>query len=327
MGKSRSRATLTQHGVPAGDRRAPRTSNPHSILRLTPKSAPPGLWQFMPSTPPNDSCASTAWSMERLDPYSATEAAANLMLYNYRPASVPGRSRSRRNNHGPGGVCGGPQDELGHQRPSPSSSSATRARTFRLSPRGNFYVAILGGPGRSIATLRSSSAPLTRLPDTDSTPTELPDYIPIDATRQGVQGRYGRIARLESGGCAPAHLERREIRAARLCAAIGRALPRPAEITAGWARLPPTAALCSAAVTTVLIRLRRGETLAGVCRGEAGSSMKPVACGERMEAARAQWARGDTVRVPMPAHRGRKPRGIARLRRAAALALGRASDG
>ena len=76
---------------------------------------------------------------ERLDPYSATEAAANLMLYNYRlvgtwPLAVTAY------NHGPGGLRKA-QDELG------SSDIAVivkryQGKTFGFASR-NFYVAFL----------------------------------------------------------------------------------------------------------------------------------------------------------------------------------------
>ena len=102
---------------------------------------------------------------ERLDPYSATEAAANLMLYNYRllgtwPLAVTAY------NHGPGGLRRA-QDDLG------TSDIAVivkryQGATFGFASR-NFYVAFLA----ALEVDRNAEkyfGPMTRLPDTDSTP-------------------------------------------------------------------------------------------------------------------------------------------------------------
>ena len=132
-----------------------------------------GLWQFMPSTAKRFMRVDGIVD-ERLDPYSATEAAANLMLYNYRllgswPLAVTAY------NHGPGGLRRA-QDELG------TSDIAVivkryQGATFGFASR-NFYVAFLA----ALEVDRNAEkyfGPLTRLPDTENTPVELPDYIAV----------------------------------------------------------------------------------------------------------------------------------------------------
>jgi membrane-bound lytic murein transglycosylase D len=100
---------LTQRGVPAEIGALPHVEssfNPAAYSRV----GAAGLWQFMPSTARRYMRVDGLVD-ERLDPYTATEAAANLMLYNYRlvgtwPLAVTAY------NHGPGGLRRA-QDELG----------------------------------------------------------------------------------------------------------------------------------------------------------------------------------------------------------------------
>ncbi len=104
-----------------------------------------------------------------------TEAAANLMLYNYRllgswPLAVTAY------NHGPGGLRRA-QEQLG------TSDIAVivkryQGATFGFASR-NFYVAFLA----ALEVDRNAEkyfGPITRLTDTQSTPVELPDYIAVD---------------------------------------------------------------------------------------------------------------------------------------------------
>ena len=117
---------------------------------------------------------------QRLDPYSATEAAANLMLYNYRllgswPLAVTAY------NHGPGGLKRA-EEELG------TSNIAVivkhyQGATFGFASR-NFYVAFLA----ALEVDRNAEkyfGPLTHPPETESTVVTLPDYVAIDALAQG----------------------------------------------------------------------------------------------------------------------------------------------
>ena len=138
------------------------------------------------------------------------------MLYNYRllgtwPLAVTAY------NHGPGGLRRA-QDELG------TSDIAVivkryQGKTFGFASR-NFYVAFLA----ALEVDRHADkyfGPITRLPDTDSTPVELPDYIPVDALARAFKVDMGALRVLESG-IAAAHLERQPAGAARLYAAVAR---------------------------------------------------------------------------------------------------------
>ena len=129
--------TLAQHGVPAEIAALPHVESSFNLAAYS-KVGAAGLWQFMPSTARRFMRVDGVVD-ERLDPYSATEAAANLMLYNYRllgtwPLAVTAY------NHGPGGLRRA-QDELG------TSDIAVivkryQGRTFGFASR-NFYVAFL----------------------------------------------------------------------------------------------------------------------------------------------------------------------------------------
>ena len=129
--------TLTQHGVPAEIAALPHVESSFNLAAYS-KVGAAGLWQFMPSTAKRFMRVDDMVD-ERLDPYSATEAAANLMLYNYRllgtwPLAVTAY------NHGPGGLRRA-QDELG------TSDIAVivkryQGATFGFASR-NFYVAFL----------------------------------------------------------------------------------------------------------------------------------------------------------------------------------------
>src|SRR6202012_5672795 len=125
---------------------------------------------------------------QRLDPYVATEAAANLMLYNYRllgtwPLTITAY------NHGPGGLKHA-QDELG------TSDIAVIVKryngaTFGFASR-NFYVSFLA----ALEVDRNAEkyfGPLPRLPDTDSSTVELPDYIPVEALARAFKADTGAL--------------------------------------------------------------------------------------------------------------------------------------
>jgi len=178
--------TLTQHGVPAEIAALPHVESSFNLAAYS-KVGAAGLWQFMPSTAKRFMRVDSVVD-ERLDPYSATEAAANLMLYNYRllgtwPLAVTAY------NHGPGGLRRA-QDELG------TSDIAVivkryQGKTFGFASR-NFYVAFLA----ALEVDRNAEkffGPLTRLPDTESTPTELPDYIPVDALAKAFKVDMGAL--------------------------------------------------------------------------------------------------------------------------------------
>ena len=155
-----------------------------------------GLWQFMPGTARRYMRVDGVVD-QRLDPYSATEAAANLMLYNYRllgswPLAVTAY------NHGPGGLRHA-EDELG------TSNIAVivkryQGATFGFASR-NFYVAFLA----ALEVDRNAEkyfGPLTHPPETQSTVVTMPDYVPRRCARPGLQSRSGCAARVKSGTAA-----------------------------------------------------------------------------------------------------------------------------
>jgi membrane-bound lytic murein transglycosylase D len=146
-----------------------------------------GLWQFMPGTARRYMRVDGVVD-QRLDPYSATEAAANLMLYNYRllgtwPLAVTAY------NHGPGGLKRA-QDELG------TSNIAVivkhyQGATFGFASR-NFYVAFLA----ALEVDRNAEkyfGPLTHLPETQSTVVALPDYVAVDALARAFKADLGAL--------------------------------------------------------------------------------------------------------------------------------------
>ena len=166
--------TLTQHGVPAEIAALPHVESSFNVAAYS-KVGAAGLWQFMPTTARRYMRVDSLVD-ERLDPNTATEAAANLMLYNYRlvgtwPLAVTAY------NHGPGGLRRA-QEELG------TSDIAVIVKRYQGSTFGfasrNFYCSFLA----ALEVDRNAEryfGPITRLPDTESTPVELPDYIAVDA--------------------------------------------------------------------------------------------------------------------------------------------------
>ena len=153
---------LAERGVPPEIGALPHVEssfNPAAYSRV----GAAGLWQFMPGTAKRYMRVDSVVD-QRLDPYSATEAAANLMLYNYRllgtwPLAVTAY------NHGPGGLRRA-QDDLG------TNDIAVivkryQGATFGFASR-NFYVAFLA----ALEVDRNAEkyfGPLTRLPEAPST--------------------------------------------------------------------------------------------------------------------------------------------------------------
>ena len=221
--------TLTQHGVPAEIAALPHVESSFNLAAYS-KVGAAGLWQFMPSTAKRFMRVDKVVD-ERLDPYSATEAAANLMLYNYRllgtwPLAVTAY------NHGPGGLRRA-QDELG------SSDIAVivkryQGATFGFASR-NFYVAFLA----ALEVDRNADkyfGPITRLPDTDSTPVELPDYIPVEALARAFKVDLGALRVLNPALRPPIWNGSRFVPRGYELRLPGN--PPHAEITAAWGRLP-----------------------------------------------------------------------------------------
>ncbi len=245
---------LAQRGVPAEIGALPHVEssfNPSAYSRV----GAAGLWQFMPSTARRYMRVDRVVD-ERLDPYTSTEAAANLMLYNYRlvgtwPLAVTAY------NHGPGGLRRA-QDELG------TSDIAVIVKRYQGSTFGfasrNFYVAFLA----ALEVDRNAErffGPMTHLPDTQSTVVEVPDYIPIDALAKAFKVDMGALQVLNPALRPPIWNGSRFVPRGYGLRLPG--TPPSAELAEAWARLAP-AQRYVAQRNDGAHKLRRGETLAGV---------------------------------------------------------------
>jgi membrane-bound lytic murein transglycosylase D len=283
--------TLTQHGVPAEIAALPHVESSFNLAAYS-KVGAAGLWQFMPGTAKRFMRVDGVVD-ERLDPYSATEAAANLMLYNYRlvgtwPLAVTAY------NHGPGGLRRA-QDELG------TSDIAVivkryQGATFGFASR-NFYVAFLA----ALQVDRNAEkyfGPITRLPDTDSTPVELPDYVPVDALAKAFKADIGALRVLNPALRPPIWNGSRFVPRGYTLRLPGS--PPQSEIAAGWERLPP-AMRYVAQRNDGNHRIRKGETLAGIAAASGVGLSRLLAANGWSEGHAV--ARGETVRIPPPASR------------------------
>jgi membrane-bound lytic murein transglycosylase D len=251
-----------------------------------------GLWQFMPGTARRYMRVDGVVD-QRLDPYSATEAAANLMLYNYRllgswPLAVTAY------NHGPGGLRRA-QDELGTDNIAVIVKRYQGA-TFGFASR-NFYVAFLA----ALEVDRNAEkyfGPLTHLPDTQSTVVTLPDYVAVDALARAFKADLGALRVLNPALRPPVWNKSRlvprgyELR-------IPGTLPA-ADITAAWTRLAPAERFV-AQRNDGTHRARRGETLAAIA-AVSGVALNRLLAANGLSATR-ELTRGEVVHIPMPASR------------------------
>jgi membrane-bound lytic murein transglycosylase D len=282
---------LADRGVPAEIGALPHVEssfNPAAYSRV----GAAGLWQFMPGTARRYMRVDSLVD-QRLDPYSATEAAANLMLYNYRllgswPLAVTAY------NHGPGGLRRA-QDELG------TSDIAVivkryQGATFGFASR-NFYVAFLA----ALEVDRNAEkyfGPLTHLPDAQSTVVMLPDYIPVDALAKAFKADLGALRVLNPALRPPIWNKARFVPRGYALRVPG--TPQPSDIAEAWARLPPT--------MRYLVqrndgphRVRRGETPESIAAAS-GVALKQLLAANGWSGTR-ELARGEVVRIPMPASR------------------------
>ena len=226
-----------------------------------------GLWQFMPGTARRYMRVDGVVD-QRLDPYSATEAAATLMLYNYRllgtwPLAVTAY------NHGPGGLKRA-QDELG------TSNIAVivkhyQGATFGFASR-NFYVAFLA----ALEVDRNAEkffGPLSHLPETQSTEVTLPDYVAVDALARAFKADLGALRVLNPALRPPVWNKARLVPRGYALRIPGS--PTPADIAAAWARLP-AAERFVAQRNDGTHRVRRGETLASIAAAGAAATSAPA---------------------------------------------------
>ncbi len=283
--------TLAQHGVPAEIAALPHVESSFNLSAYS-KVGAAGLWQFMPGTAKRFMRVDGVVD-ERLDPYSATDAAANLMLYNYRllgtwPLAVTAY------NHGPGGLRRA-QDELG------TSDIAVivkryQGKTFGFASR-NFYVAFLA----ALEVDRNADkyfGPITRLPDTDSTAVELPDYIPVEALSKAFKDDMGALRVLNPALRQPIWNGSRFVPRGYELRLPG--APPPAEIAAAWERLPPAQHYVTQR-NDGRHKIRRGETLAGIASVSGVSLSRLLAANGWSEGHVA--ARGESLVIPLPSSR------------------------
>ncbi len=282
---------LEQHGVPKEIAALPHVESSFNPAAYS-KVGAAGLWQFMPSTAKRFMRVDSLVD-ERLDPYSATEAAANLMLYNYRllgswPLAVTAY------NHGPGGLRRA-QEQLG------TSDIAVivkryQGATFGFASR-NFYVSFLA----ALEVDRNAEryfGPIAPLPDTQNTPVELPDYIAIVDLAKAFNVDMGALKVLNPALRPPIWNGSRLVPRGYALRLPGRMAE--AEIAAGWARLPPSERYM-AQRNDGRHRVRRGETLAGIAAASGVGLARLLAANG--------WSgnhaieRGQVLRIPMPASR------------------------
>jgi len=279
---------LKQHGVPEEIAALPHVESSFNPFAYS-KVGAAGLWQFMPSTAKRFMRVDGIVD-ERLDPYSATEAAANLMLYNYRllgtwPLAVTAY------NHGPGGLRTA-QDELG------TSDIAVivkryQGATFGFASR-NFYVAFLA----ALEVDRNAEryfGPITRLPDTENTPVQIPDYIAVSNLAKAFKVDMGALKVLNPALRPPIWSGARLV-------PRGYALRLPGaeaenEIAAALTRIPASQRYL-AQRNDGAHRVRRGETLAGIAAAS-GMSVVRVLAANGWNATHT-IARGEIVRIPLP---------------------------
>ena len=282
---------LADRGVPAEIGALPHVEssfNPAAYSRV----GAAGLWQFMPATAKRYMRVDSLVD-QRLDPYSATEAAANLMLYNYRllgswPLAVTAY------NHGPGGLRRA-QDDLG------TSNIAVivkryQGATFGFASR-NFYVAFLA----ALQVDRNAEkyfGPLTHLPEVPSTLVTVPDYIGIDALGKAFKADLGALKVLNPALRPPIWSKARFVPRGYALRVPG--LPQPADIAAAWARVPP-AERYLAQRNEGEHKLRRGESLASVAAAS-GVTLNRLRAANGWSATRTV-AHGEVVRIPLPASR------------------------
>jgi membrane-bound lytic murein transglycosylase D len=279
---------LEQHGVPEEIAALPHVESSFNPFAYS-KVGAAGLWQFMPSTAKRYMRVDGIVD-ERLDPYSATEAAANLMLYNYRllgtwPLAVTAY------NHGPGGLRRA-QDELG------TSDIAVivkryQGATFGFASR-NFYVAFLA----ALEVDRNAEkyfGPIARLPDTENTPVQLPDYIAVSNLAKAFKADMGALKVLNPALRPPIWSGARLV-------PRGYALRLPgaqseSEVAAALTHIP-TSQRYVAQRNDGAHRVRRGETLAGIAAASGMSAARLLAA-NGWNATRT-IARGEIVRIPLP---------------------------
>lgn len=287
--------TLSQRGVPGEIAALPHVESSFNPSAYS-KVGAAGLWQFMPSTARRYMRVDSLVD-ERMDPFTATEAAANLMLYNYRllgtwPLAITAY------NHGPGGLLKA-QTDLG------TSNIATIVRryngaTFGFASR-NFYVAFLA----ALEVDRNAEkyfGPIPKQPDAESTTVELPDYIPMSAVIAAFNIDLGAMRALNPSLRPPIWSGARFV-------PRGYALRLPGtvsdkQIEAALARVPTTLRYL-AQRNDGTYRARRGDTASSIAQRN-GVGLEHLLAANGWERSVA-LKRGQVVRLPLPNSRAGTP--------------------
>jgi len=293
--EARIARVLKQRGVPEEIAALPHVESSFNPAAYS-RAGAAGLWQFMPGTARRFMRVDGLVD-ERLDPVTATEAAADLMLYNYRllgswPLAVTAY------NHGPGGLRRA-QDELGT-----SDIAAIVKRyqgaTFGFASR-NFYVSFLA----ALEVDRNAEkffGTITRLPDAESVTVEVPDYVPVEALARAFKVDMGALRVLNPALRPPIWSGARFVPRGYALRIPG--APPRVEIEAALARVPP-AQRYLAQRNDATHRVRRGETLA-VVAARSGVRLDALLAANGWKSSRAV-SRGELVRIPSPATREARP--------------------
>jgi membrane-bound lytic murein transglycosylase D len=283
--------TLKQNGVPEEIAALPHVESSFNANAYSRVGAA-GLWQFMPSTARRYMRVDNVVD-ERLDPYRATEAAANLMLYNYRlvgtwPLAVTAY------NHGPGGLRRA-QDDLG------SNDIAVivkhyQGATFGFASR-NFYVAFL-------AALEVDHhadyyfGPVTPLSDAESITVDTPDYIPVEAAAKAFKVDMGALRVLNPALLPPVWSGARYIPRGYALRIPGN--PSASVVAAAWERVPPASRYLSQRGDETY-RVQRSESLAAIAT-KVGVPLARLLAANGWKTA-PSLRRGELVRLPPPLSR------------------------
>ena len=286
---------LSQRGVPAEIAALPHVESSFNPAAYS-KVGAAGLWQFMPSTARRYMRVDSLVD-ERMDPFTATEAAANLMLYNYRllgtwPLAVTAY------NHGPGGLLKA-QTDLG------TSNIATIVKRYNGSTFGfasrNFYVAFLAALDVDRNAEKYFGA-VPKQPDAESTTVELPDYIPLTALVQAFDVDLGAIRALNPALRPPIWSGARFVPRGYALRLPGRVSLK--QIEAALDRVPPAQRYLAQRGDDTY-RVRRGDTLQGIAQARGIGVDRLLAANgwDRVQAVK----RGQVLRMPPPSSRAGSP--------------------
>jgi membrane-bound lytic murein transglycosylase D len=168
--------------------------------------------------------------------------------------------------------------------------------TFGFASR-NFYVAFLA----ALEVDRHAEkyfGPLTHLPDAPSTLVVLPDYIPIDVLARAFKADLGALRVLNPALRPPIWNGSRFVPRGYSLRLPG--TPQATDLAAAWSRVAPTQRY-AVQRNDGQHRMRRGETLASVAVASGVPLSRLLAANGW--SANKELARGELVRIPMPASR------------------------